>query len=94
MKTQTLNKHMLSDREYAIVNKLAGLSGMACWFMLVSTGNEYEVHDLEDDVDMSLTKGLKMLFEGISSLDDYSCSEDEKDACRGLCERLGIKFTV
>jgi hypothetical protein len=85
---------MLSDEEYTLVNKLAGLSGMACWFMLVANGDEFEVHDLEDNVDMSLTKGLKMLFEGISSLDDYSCTNEEKIACRGLCERLGIKFTV
>lgn len=89
-----LNKHMLTDAEYSLVNKIAGLSGMACWFVLSSTGDEYEVHDVEDNKDMSLSKGLKLLFEGVSSLDDYSCTDDEKIACRGLCERLGIKFTV
>ncbi len=89
-----LNKHMLTDNEYELINKLAGLSGMACWFTLCSTGDEYDVRDVEDNRDMSLVNGLKLLFEGISSLDDYSCTNDEKIACRGLCERLGIKFTV
>lgn len=89
-----LNKHMLSDCEYELVNKIAGLSGMACWFQLSPTGHEYEVHDVEDNRDMSLVNGLKMLFEGVLSLDAYSCTEYEKTVCRNLCERLNINFTV
>ena len=89
-----LNKHMLADVEYNIINKLAGLSGMACWFMLVSNGMEYDVHDIEDDVDMSLSKGLKMLLEGIVSLDDYSCTNDEKEVIKTLCERFKINENI
>jgi hypothetical protein len=89
-----LNKHMLCDSEYAIVNKLAGLSGMACWFMLVANGNEWKVHDVEDNVDMSLAKGIKMLSEGITSMDDYSCTDDEKTAFKTLCERLNINYNT
>ena len=89
-----LNKHMLSDDEYQLVNKLAGLSGMACWFMLRSSGDEYDVYDLEDGVDMSLYKGLKTLSEGISSLDIYSCTDEEKTTFATLCERLNINYSI
>lgn len=89
-----LNKHMLSDDEYELINKLAGLSGMACWFMLCSTGDEYEVHDLEDGVSMSLSKGIKTLSEGIFSLDDYSCTDYEKTVFTTLCERLNINYNA
>lgn len=89
-----LNKHMLSDEEYELVNKLAGLSGMACWFMLCSTGDEYYVRDVEDCKDLSLSKGLKLLSEGLVSLDDYLCTNDEKAVFKVLCERLNINYTV
>lgn len=81
----------LHDIEYQLLNKLAGLSGMACWFVLKPHSNgTYTVYDAEASCEYTLKKGVKMLFEGITNLDDYGCTNEEKEAYKALCERLCI----
>ena len=81
----------LHDAEYQLLNKLAGLSGMACWFVLKPHSNGmYTVYDAEDNCEYTLKKGVSMLFEGITNLDDYGCTNEEKEAYTALCTRLGI----
>lgn len=85
-----IQRDMLAEDEYNLLNKIAGLSGMACWFQLVAHGDKFSVVDAEDDTKHTLREGIGMLCEGVTSLDDYSCTEAEKQTYAMLCERMNI----
>jgi carboxypeptidase C (cathepsin A) len=85
-----MQKDMLSDEEYSLLNKIAGLSGMACWFQLEASGDKFKVVDAEDGTKYTLREGIGMLCEGVTSLDDYACTEAEKYTFKTLCERMNV----
>ena len=85
-----MQRDMLTDDEYSLIGKIAGLSGMACWFQLEAKGERFKVVDAEDGTKYTLRDGIGMLCEGVTSLDDYDCTEAEKQTYAMLCERMNI----
>lgn len=90
-----ISRRELIDSEYEAISKIAGLSGMACWFTLVAKENnprEFVVYDLEDDRTMSLRSGLKLLKEGMTSVKDYNLTPREAADLDILYQRMGLEF--
>lgn len=87
-----MNINKLSNEEFNVLNKIATKSKMDCWFYLKqdSDGNDY-VYDLEESKKLSLSDGILMLDEGITSLDDYNLSEDEKYTYISLMYKISNK---
>ncbi len=83
-------QHHLNDAEYELLVKLAKITGMDCWFTLAASGPTMYVYDLEDKRELSLSNGVKLLLEGVSNEVVQTLEECEKNALRGLCERLSI----
>lgn len=79
----------LNDKEYELLDKIAGKSKMDCWFQIRSTGKEEDyVYDLEEEKRMSLKKGIKQLMEGIDGMYDHYLSGDDYDTLLGLLTKL------
>ena len=81
----------LTELEYDTVNLLATRSRMDCWFMLETDkqGNDY-VFDLEENKKLTLKKGLKMFYMGLTDLDDYDLVDEQKRVLENLFRRLKI----
>lgn len=90
MEKEKDNKH-LSQIEYDTLDLLATRSRMDCWFMLATDiqGNDYVV-DLEENEKLPLKKGVKLLYEGLTDLDDYGLTDEQKEVLENLFKRLGI----
>lgn len=83
----------LSNEEFNVLNKISTKSKMDCWFYLKQDkdGNDF-VYDLEQSKELSLTDGILMLDGGITSLDDYGLSEDEKCVYISLIYKINSNF--
>lgn len=84
----------LSDDEYELLTNIAKNTGMDCWFQLAASGTHIYVYDLEDNKELSLTTGVKLLLEGIPPQDIASLSADAKITLQKLCTRLSINLTI
>ena len=83
----------LSNEEFNVLNKISSKSKMDCWFYLKQDkdGNDY-VYDLEQSKELSLTDGISMLDNSITSIDDYELSEDEKCIYISLIYKINSNF--
>ena len=83
----------LSDTEYNALQKIAGATGMDCWFHLEDTGNgDSVIFDLESDEStnkpMNFKEGIDLLNQGIVDIDFLP--DVEKQAYKSLIEKLGL----
>ena len=88
-----MKMNKLSNEEFNVLNKISSKSKMDCWFYLKQDkdGNDY-VYDLEQSKELSLTDGILMLDNNITSIDDYELSEDEKCIYISLIYKINTKF--
>lgn len=68
----------LSTAEFNVLNKIATKSKMDCWFYIAEDKNDDVILDCETGEKRSLYDGINMLADGITSLDDYGLTADEK----------------
>jgi hypothetical protein len=84
----------LSDNEYELLTNIAKNTGMDCWFQLAASGTRIYVYDLEDNKELSLVTGVKLLLEGISPQYISLLSAADKNTLQALCTRLTINITI
>ena len=82
--------NVLLDEEYNVLNLLATRSKMDCWFWLIERKGKDMVRNLEENKIMSLKSALPGFIDGLTDLDDYFISEEEKAVFLQLIERFGI----
>ena len=83
----------LSWRELFILDKIATKSKMDTWFVIDLDGiNNHFVEDIEEGKTLSLHDGISMLHEGVTSLDDYGVTEEQKKVYYRLLDDLGIPY--
>ena len=82
--------NVLLDEEYNILNLLATRSKMDNWFWLVEKSGKDMVKDLDENKIISLRAALPTFVDGLTDLNDYGISEEEKDVFLQLVERFGL----
>lgn len=81
----------LTNEEYNVLEKIASKSKMDCWFELGEDEDGRDiVIDLEEDEILDLCEGIEQLDSGITSLDDYDLTEDEKNCYINLMYKVKI----
>lgn len=88
----------LTDAEYYVLNKIAGKTGMDCWFWLTQDkyGIDY-VFDIEERKRKCLKTGVECLVEGIDCQENYdNCclTVDEDKTFRELLKKLKIEWSL
>ena len=70
---------ILTNEEDEVLNKIAGITKMDCWFCIKQNkkGQDY-VFDFETRKRLSLRCGIKQLIEGVIDTDIFELSDDEK----------------
>lgn len=81
----------LLNEEYNVLNKIASKSKMDCWFSLGidKNGNDM-VLDLEENKEMPLEIGIATLYDGMTSINDYGLTDEEKNIFVNLLIKLAI----
>lgn len=88
----------LSTDEYNALDKIATATKMDCWFLIEqdSYGNDF-IHDLENNVNLTLEEGLAQLADGIVNpldYDYYGLTNAEIEAVLTLFAHFGLEVTV
>ena len=84
----------LTQSEYDILNKIARNTRMDCWFSIIQdkkNARDY-VYDLEHSKQISLSKGIEQLYEGIDKLSDCKLSDNEVEIFESLLKALCINI--
>ncbi len=81
----------LTVEEYNVLERISSITKMDCWFSLgVDDANNDVVVDLEADEVLSLEDGISQLDSGITSLDDYDLTDEEKQTYRALIHKVNM----
>lgn len=89
MDARRLFDEKLTNEEANVLNKIATKSGMDCWFFIREKSKFKDViYDCEEDKELSLFDGIGMLDSGITELDDYGLTAEEKVIYYRLSSRL------
>lgn len=85
----------LTTEEYNVLERISSITKMDCWFSLgVDDNNNDVVIDLEADEMLSLEDGISQLDSGITSLDDYDLTEEEKQTYRALIHKVNMTLLL
>lgn len=84
----------LTQEEWDVLDKLSSKSKMDCWFWIETDqrGNNF-VLDQESGEVMSLYDGINQLAEGLTSLDDYGLTMEEKLCFTTLMYKLELGYS-
>lgn len=81
----------LTKEEQSVLDKIASKSKMDCWFYISENEDgSHCIFDCEEDEFYDLCDGILMLDSGITSLDDYDLTEDEKTTYINLMYQIKI----
>lgn len=89
-----ISKRFLFPEEVDLLNKLAHLSAMDFWFMLVNRDGEFIVRDIEKGRDMILSKGIIELANGLNGCSNYNLSSFEKATLFSVLYRMGVELRL
>lgn len=56
---------LLKDEYYNLLNKIAKISKMDCWFHIVTIDDNDVVYDIENNIHLSLRQGVHELIDGL-----------------------------
>ncbi len=85
----------LTVEEYNVLERISSITKMDCWFSLgVDDANNDVVVDLEADEVLSLEDGISQLDSGITSLDDYDLTDEEKQTYRALIHKVNMTLLL
>lgn len=84
----------LTQEEWDVLDKLSSKSKMDCWFWIDTDqrGNNF-IQDQESGEVMSLYDGINQLAEGLTSLDDYELTMEEKLCFTTLMYKLELGYS-
>lgn len=68
----------LLTTEFNVLNKIATKSKMDCWFYIAEDRDDDVILDCETGEKLSLYDGINMLADGMTSMDDYELTDNEK----------------
>lgn len=80
----------LLTTEFNVLNKIATKSKMDCWFYIVEDKDDDIILDSETGEKLSLYNGINMLADGMTSLDDYELTTEEKLCFTTLMYKLEV----
>lgn len=78
----------LSNKELNVLDEIARQSKEDCWFCLKSTNKYDYVYDLEMNKRISLVNGIRILDSGLTDLEDYSLTKEEKECYKEILEKI------
>lgn len=85
----------LTVEEYNVLERISSITKMDCWFSLgTDEYNNDVVIDLEADEVLSLEDGISQLDSGITSLDDYDLTDEEKQTYRALIHKVNMTLLL
>jgi hypothetical protein len=80
----------LTNSEQDVLMKIAYLSGMNNWFSIIADNGRFKIYDLEEDNSMSINQGLSIFGEGLSKIDSYNLSAEERSTLFALFARFEL----